>query len=235
MNKRLVGTIGAVIVVIALVAGIFFFMNKDTDNPNADNTQNSSTSDKANELDKYIDGMDTEQIEDTLNKEPTDTQKDSFQHAIEEVAVPEIGSDIIVDDEGTAHYTDTAGNDVEVEVDQEIKNKTDEELEDDYEQMMQALKDHQTVGGNSNNTGNQNNSNNNTSNNQQPTGNNTGSSSTGNIDYEDDISDEEAAEARRKAEEAFLNNGGTITKGEGEGQISASAEEYIASQLRPAN
>ena len=234
MNKRLVGIITAIIVVIALVAGIFFFMNKDTDNSNVDNTQNSSTSDKANELDKYIDGMGTEQIEDTLNKEPTDTQKDSFQYAIEEIAVPEIGSDIIIDDEGTAHYTDTAGNDVEVEVDQEIKNKTDEELEDDYEQMMQALKDYQTVGGNSNNTGNQNNSNN-TSNNQQPTGNNTGSPSTGNIDYEDDISDEEAAEARRKAEEAFLNNGGTIITDQREGQISASEEEYIASQLRPAN
>ena len=49
--------------------------------------------------------------------------------------------------------------------------------------------------------------------------------------YEDDLTPEQAAEARRKAEEAFLNNGGTITKGEGEGQISASAEEYIGTIL----
>ncbi len=33
MDKRLVGIIGAVIVVIALAAGIFFFMNKDTQEP----------------------------------------------------------------------------------------------------------------------------------------------------------------------------------------------------------
>ena len=235
MDKKLVGIIGAVIVIIAIVVGVLFFINKKTDSTNLDNTQNSSTSDKANELDKYIDGMDTDQIENTLNNETTDTQKDVFQHAIDEIAVPDIGSDITVDEDGTAHYTDTSGNDVEVEVDQEIKNKTEEELDDDYDQMMQALKDYQTVGGNSSNTGNQNNSNSNTSNNQQPTGSNTGSLSTGNIDYEDDISDEEYLEIERRLNEQYIQNGGTLIGSEREGQISASEEEYIASQLRPVN
>ena len=49
--------------------------------------------------------------------------------------------------------------------------------------------------------------------------------------YDDDLTPEQAAEARRKAEEAFLNGGGTLIGSEGEGQISASEEEYIGTIL----
>lgn len=49
--------------------------------------------------------------------------------------------------------------------------------------------------------------------------------------YGDDLTPEQAAEARRKAEEAFLNGGGTLIGSEGEGQISASEEEYIGTIL----
>lgn len=49
--------------------------------------------------------------------------------------------------------------------------------------------------------------------------------------YDDDLTPEQAAEARRKADEAFINNGGTLIGSEGEGQISDSEEEYIGTIL----
>ena len=49
--------------------------------------------------------------------------------------------------------------------------------------------------------------------------------------YDDDLTPEQAAEALRKAEEAFINNGGTLIRSEREGQISASEEEYIGTIL----
>lgn len=49
--------------------------------------------------------------------------------------------------------------------------------------------------------------------------------------YGDDLTPEQAAEARRKAEEAFLNGGGTIITDQRDGTISDSEREYIRNKL----
>ena len=43
---------------------------------------------------------------------------------------------ITVDEDGTAHYTDKDGDEITIEIDQTIKDKTDEELDDDYEEIF---------------------------------------------------------------------------------------------------
>lgn len=177
-----------------------------------------STSDTANILDNYIEDMDSQQIKDVLTQEPTDIQKDTFECVINEFSIPDIGSEITVDEEGTAHYTDTAGNEVEVEADQNLINKSDEELKADYNKMMEELKNYQNI--NKENVSKADTSN---SNNKQ---------NTDNISYGDDLTPEQYAEVERQVRELFEQNGGTIITDSGrEGQIDDETEEYIRKRL----
>lgn len=49
--------------------------------------------------------------------------------------------------------------------------------------------------------------------------------------YDDDLTDEEYLEIERRLNEQYIQNGGTLIGSEGEGQISASEEEYIGTIL----
>ena len=49
--------------------------------------------------------------------------------------------------------------------------------------------------------------------------------------YGDDLTDEEYLEIERRLNEQYIQNGGTLIGSEGEGQISASEEEYIGTIL----
>lgn len=242
MNKKAVISIAVILAVVLAVGGFVFtrINSKQEQQPIIDTTKPTTTTEKAEEFNEYIENMDTQEIEDTLNEKPTDAQKDGFDHAIGEIAVPEINSEITVDENGVAHYTDTEGNAVEVGLDETVINKTEEELEDDYDRMLEELRGYQ-VGGTTENQGNQGNQGNNETQGTQGTTSTPGSTGTNNnstgnnIDAGDDISPEEAAEARRKAEEEFIKNGGTLTTDQREGTISDSEREYIGTHLRPAN
>lgn len=202
-------------------------IESDTKHPIVDTTKPTTTTEKAEEFNQYIENMDTQDIENTLNEKPTDTQKDAFDHAIGEIALPEINSEITLDEDGTAHYIDTEGNEVEVGLDETVINKTEEELEDDYERMLAELKGYQ-AGSTSNTQGTQGNQG--TTGNQATPGTNGGLAGN-NIDASDDISPEEYAEVQRKLYEQILEDGGTLIGSEGGGQISQSEEEYIRNKL----
>lgn len=236
MNKKAAISIAVILAVVLAVGGFVFtrLNSKAGQQPTVDTTKPTTTTEKAEEFNQYIENMDTQDIENTLNEKPTDTQKDAFDHAIGEIALPEINSEITIDEDGTAHYIDTEGNAVEVGLDETVINKTEEELEDDYERMLAELKGYQ-AGSNSNTQGTQGNQGTQGTTGNQATPGTNASLAGNNIDASDDISPEEAAEARRKAEEEFIKNGGTLTTDQREGTISGSEREYIGTHLKPAN
>ena len=75
MNKRIIGTIIGLLIVIAIIISLLVIKpwapnSQDEGNP-VDNSE------LANELDDYIPDMDKEEIEDTLDQEMSDAQLDA--------------------------------------------------------------------------------------------------------------------------------------------------------------
>ena len=195
MNKKAIRIVAVIVVLIAIVIGVFMLKGKDTQEPTID------TSKMAGELNGHLPNMSESETKDVLDTPTTEDQDKVFNTAIDTIKIPEIDSEITVDEDGTAHYTDKDGDEITIEIDQTIKDKTDEELDDDYEEMMQAIRDAAAKGGTSNNSQSGNNSSNNqnnTENNQNNNSNNTNSSNNN--------SDPDMAEIEQAMKERLLRN-----------------------------
>lgn len=138
MNRNvIIGIISAIILVLAIVLAVFFMKGKQPVTPDNSNT----TDDIVNNVHESLPELSKEEIKETLQTEVSDEQKEAYNEAITKIAIPERdkSSEITVDEEGTAHYTDVNGNDVSIEMDQSIKDKTDEELDAEYDELMEKL------------------------------------------------------------------------------------------------
>ena len=78
MNKKIIGIVIGVVIIIAIAAGLFILKPWDTDDttPGTDTTTQDN-SEIAEDLDDYIPDMDKEEIEDTLDQEMSDAQLDT--------------------------------------------------------------------------------------------------------------------------------------------------------------
>ncbi|MBM6977553.1 hypothetical protein [Intestinimonas butyriciproducens] len=78
MNKKLIGIVIGLLVVVAIIIGLFVFKPWTTDDttPGTDTTTQDN-SEIADDLDDYIPDMDKEEIEDTLDQEMSDAQLDA--------------------------------------------------------------------------------------------------------------------------------------------------------------
>ena len=233
MNKKAIRIAAVIVVLIAIVIGVFMLKGKDTQEPTID------TSKMAGELNGHLPNMSESETKDVLDTPTTEDQDKVFNTAIDTIKIPEIDSEITVDENGTAHYTDKDGDEVTIEIDQTIKDKTDEELDDDYDEMMQAIRDAASNGGTSNNSNNnssgtQNNQNNSGSN-QGNNSNNTGTSN----NNSDTLTQEELSEMEQLMKDKFLKdreeakaNGATIREGDA---LTDQDIEDIGNQLIPVN
>ena len=151
MNRNVViGIVSTIILILAIVLAALFMKGKQPITPDNSNT----TDDIVNDMHKDLPEMSKEEIKDTLQTEVNDEQKEAYNEAITKIALPERdkSSEIIVDEDGTAHYTDVNGNDVSIEMDQSIKDKTDEELDAEYDELMKKLDQIKKDAMNENNT-----------------------------------------------------------------------------------
>ena len=141
MSKKAIIIAAAIIAVLIAIVAVVFIFNPFQNNGDKDVSQ-IDTSKMADELDDAIPGMDKDEIEDVLNREVTDEQKDLFEDALGIISLdsPKAeDSEIVVDEEGNAHYTDKDGNEVVVGVDEHVTSMTEEELDDEYEQILLEL------------------------------------------------------------------------------------------------
>ncbi len=242
MNKRLVGIITAIIVVIAIVVGVFMIKGaKDNEGPSIPDQSNSEIKQKADEISKDIPGLDAEDVEDILKEETTDGQKSAFNDATDIIT---IDSSATFDEEGKLHITDTEGNDVVIDEHphQDVLDMTEEEAEEDLDRIMEELNNYINKPGQSNQNTNQNGGQS-TGNTEGTTGNNTGSNQntghTGNVwdqEFYDSLTNdadkkqyEEASDANRimmkQAVEEFRAQENNNNQSSGE----MSAEEYMDS------
>ena len=77
MNKKLIGIVIGLLVVVAIIIGLFVFKPWTTDDTTPENTPTQDNSEIAEDLDDYIPDMDKEEIEDTLDQEMSDAQLDT--------------------------------------------------------------------------------------------------------------------------------------------------------------
>ena len=202
MNKKAIRIVAVIVVLIAIVIGVFMLKGKDTQEPTID------TSKMAGELNGHLPNMSESETKDVLDTPTTEDQDKVFNTAIDTIKIPEIDSEITVDEDGTAHYTDKDGDEITIEIDQTIKDKTDEELDDDYEEMMQAIRDAAAKGGTSNNSQSGNNSSNNQNNTENNQNNNSNNTNSSNNNSDPDMAEiEQAMKERllRDREEAKAN------------------------------
>ena len=138
MNKKIIGIVIGLLVVVAIIIGLFVL--KPWAPSSQDEGNQVDNSELADELDDYIPDMDKEEIEDTLDQELSDEQKDAFNEAINDIKLPDI-EDITVDEDGTMSYADEDGNIVVVEPDEEIKGMTEDEIQQQSDEVDQMLQD----------------------------------------------------------------------------------------------
>ena len=77
MNKKLIGIVIGLLVVVAIIIGLFVLKPWTTDDITPENTPTQDNSEIAEDLDDYIPDMDKEEIEDTLDQEMSDAQLDT--------------------------------------------------------------------------------------------------------------------------------------------------------------
>ena len=210
MNKKAIRIVAVIVVLIAIVIGVFMLKGKDTQEPTID------TSKMAGELNGHLPNMSESETKDVLDTPTTEDQDKVFNTAIDTIKIPEIDSEITVDEDGTAHYTDKDGDEITIEIDQTIKDKTDEELDDDYEEMMQAIRDAAAKGGTSNNSQSGNNSSNNQNNTENNQNNNSNNTNSSNNNSDPDMAEIEQAvmEQYIKDREEAKANGWNICEGD---------------------
>ena len=210
MNKKAIRIAAVIVVLIAIVIGVFMLKGKDTQEPTID------TSKMAGELNGHLPNMSESETKDVLDTPTTEDQDKVFNTAIDTIKIPEIDSEITVDEDGTAHYTDKDGDEITIEIDQTIKDKTDEELDDDYEEMMQAIRDAAAKGGTSNNSQSGNNSSNNQNNTENNQNNNSNNTNSSNNNSDPDMAEIEQAmkEQLLKDREVAKANGANFGEGD---------------------
>ena len=226
MNKKAIRIVAVIVVLIAIVIGVFMLKGKDTQEPTID------TSKMAGELNGHLPNMSESETKDVLDTPTTEDQDKVFNTAIDTIKIPEIDSEITVDEDGTAHYTDKDGDEITIEIDQTIKDKTDEELDDDYEEMMQAIRDAAAKGGTSNNSQSGNNSSNNQNNTENNQNNNSNNTNSSNNNSDPDMAEIEQAmkEQLLKDREEAKANGWNMREGD---PLTDEDIEGIGSMLRP--
>ena len=226
MNKKAIRIAAVIVVLIAIVIGVFMLKGKDTQEPTID------TSKMAGELNGHLPNMSESETKDVLDTPTTEDQDKVFNTAIDTIKIPEIDSEITVDEDGTAHYTDKDGDEITIEIDQTIKDKTDEELDDDYEEMMQAIRDAAAKGGTSNNSQSGNNSSNNQNNTENNQNNNSNNTNSSNNNSDPDMAEIEQAmkEQLLKDREEAKANGANFGGGD---PLSNEDIEAIGSMLVP--
>ena len=226
MNKKAIRIVAVIVVLIAIVIGVFMLKGKDTQEPTID------TSKMAGELNGHLPNMSESETKDVLDTPTTEDQDKVFNTAIDTIKIPEIDSEITVDEDGTAHYTDKDGDEITIEIDQTIKDKTDEELDDDYEEMMQAIRDAAAKGGTSNNSQSGNNSSNNQNNTENNQNNNSNNTNSSNNNSDPDMAEIEQAMIERllKDREEAKANGANFGEGD---PLSNEDIEKIGSMLVP--
>ena len=148
MNKKVIGIIIGLLVIVAIITGLLVFK------PWAPNSQDEGTqvdnSELAGEIEGYIDDMDKEEIEDTLDQEMSDEQLEMMDEIINKHTVPSV-DEIDIDEDGTMTYTDNEGNTVVREPNEEILGMTEDELAAENEKIDQTILDY--INGNSGNPG----------------------------------------------------------------------------------
>lgn len=148
MNKRIIEIIIGLLVVMAIIISLLVFK------PWASNNQDEGTqvdnSELAGEIEGYIDDMDKEEIEDTLDQEMNDEQLEIMDEIINKHSVPSV-DEIDIDEDGTMTYTDNEGNTVIREPNEEIQGMTEDELAAENEKIDQTILDY--INGNSGNPG----------------------------------------------------------------------------------
>lgn len=152
MNKKIIGIVIGVVIIIAIAAGLFILKPWATDDttPGTDTTTQDN-SEIAEDLDDYIPDMDKEEIEDTLDQEMSDAQLDAFNDAISNARLPE---DTEVNEDGNLYIVDDG---IEKEIDhphQDIIDMTDEEAQDRLDEIKQQLGDMMNDGNPSEEDGN---------------------------------------------------------------------------------
>lgn len=195
MNKRIIGTIIGLLIVIAIIISLLVLK------PWAPNSQDEGTqvdnSELAGEIEGYIDDMDKEQIEDILNQEMNDEQLEIMDEIINKHSVPSV-DEIDIDEDGTMTYTDNEGNTVIREPNEEILSMTEDELAAENEKIDQTILDY--INGNSGNPGDPGDEGN-TGNNTKP---NTGSN-VGNTNNEQPEPDSENSHDTAMSEDELAN------------------------------
>ena len=127
--------------ILAIVIAVFALKGKEQGEVDKTNNPQMTTDDIINTVKEDLSDKTEEEIKDKLQTEVSDEKKQAYSYAVDIISLPEVDKscDITVDEDGTAHYKDTNGNDVSVEIDQSIKDKTDEELEEDFDEIMNKL------------------------------------------------------------------------------------------------
>ena len=139
MNKKIIGIVISLLVVVAIIIGLFVL--KPWAPSSQDEGNQVDNSELANELDDYIPDMDKDEIEDTLDQEMDDEQQETFDIIIDEHYVPSV-DEIDIDEDGTMTYTDKNGNVVVREPNEEMQNMTEEELAAENERIDQSIQDY---------------------------------------------------------------------------------------------
>ena len=136
MNKKIIGIVIGLLVVVAIIIGLFVLKSWAPSGQEEGNQVDNS--ELADGLDDYIPDMDKEEIEDTLDDELTDAQLDAFNDALANAKLPE---DTGVNEDGNLYIVDDG---IEKEIDhphQDIIDMTDEEAQDRLDEIKQQLGD----------------------------------------------------------------------------------------------
>ena len=146
MNKKIIGIVIGVVIIVAIAAGLFILEPWDTDDttPGTDTTTQDEISDLTNSIQEQLPDKTEEEIQEELEEDLTDEQLKAFNDAIDNNYVPyaDENSETTYDEEnGTINYTDENGNPVSLQIDEQLKGATDEEAQEIYDQTQQRLQD----------------------------------------------------------------------------------------------
>lgn len=139
MNKKLGIIIGVVLVLVAVIAAVFM-LKGNKEKPNVDNSQNTvaDNNEMANELSPII-GKDSEEVKDILDKPLTDEESQKMDEIIDIISVPNDITEVEINENGDMTYTTADGTIVEEQFRQDIVDKSDEEIEEDFDKIMEEL------------------------------------------------------------------------------------------------
>lgn len=136
MNKKIIASVAAILLLTVIVAIVFIVRGKDskelddTTNPVVDNSE------MAGNLAPIL-GKDENDVKDTLDKPLTDKQQESIGNLLDSVTIPE--GEIHINENGDMSYKTADGTIVEEEFRQDIVDKTEEEIEEDFDKIMEEL------------------------------------------------------------------------------------------------